>query len=193
MTDQLTARQGVRAVDGRELPEVGTWAIDQSHTSVEFVGRHLMVSKVRGRFEGVEGTVQIAERPEDSSVEVKIALDSVSTGDEKRDAHLRSADFFDVEKHPHMTFRSTKVEADGDDWKVTGDLTIKGETHPVVLDLEFAGVQTTPWNTTAAGFDATAELDREQWGINFNQVLESGGLLVGKKIKIEISAELNPA
>jgi polyisoprenoid-binding protein YceI len=180
----------VRSHEGREVPEVGEYAIDVSHSTVEFVVRHLMISKVRGRFGSYSGTVVIADRPEDSSVEVSIDAASINTNDEQRDGHLRGDDFFAVEAFPALTFKSTKVEAArGDNWKVTGDLTIRDVTRPVVLDVDFDGAQTDPWGGARLGFSASTEIDREDWGLRWNQALETGGVLVGKKIKIELGVE----
>jgi polyisoprenoid-binding protein YceI len=189
MTTTSTTPTLTRDHKGTNVPVAGTYDIDPKHTSVEFVARHLMISKVRGRFDDVEGTITVADVPEESSVEVKIAASSVRTGEDQRDAHLRSGDFFDVETHPTWTFKSTAVEQNGDQWKVTGDLTISGSTHPVVLDVEFDGANATPWGTTAVGFSASTEIDREQWGLTYNQVLETGGVMVGKKIRIELQVE----
>ena len=136
-----------REHNGSVIPTPGIYDIDAKHSSVEFVARHLMISKVRGRFDDVEGTITVAEVPEKSSVTVKIGAASVRTGEDQRDAHLRSGDFFNVDTHPHWTFVSTAVEQAGDQWKVTGDLTISGVTRPVVLDVEFDGA------TTALGHD----------------------------------------
>ena len=130
----------VREINGQQVPEAGEYELDKAHTSVEFVARHLMISKVRGRFNDFSGVVTIAEKPEESSVVVTIDVASVSTGDAQRDGHLRSPDFFDAETYPHIIFRSTKVEqVKGGDWKVTGDLTVRDVTKPVVLDVEFEG------------------------------------------------------
>jgi polyisoprenoid-binding protein YceI len=189
MTTTGTTTSLTRQHKGTNIPAPGVYDIDAKHTSVEFVARHLMISKVRGRFDEVEGTITVAEVPEESSVVVKIGAGSVRTGEDQRDAHLRSGDFFDVETHPHWTFTSTSVAQDGDQWKVTGDLTISGATHPVVLDVEFDGANQTPWGTTAVGFSASTEIDRERWGMTYNQVLETGGVMVGKKIRIELQVE----
>jgi polyisoprenoid-binding protein YceI len=120
---------------------------------------------------------------------VTIGAASVRTGEDQRDAHLRSGDFFDTDTHPQWTFSSTSVERADDQWKVTGDLTISGVTKPVVLDVEFDGANTTPWGTKALGFSASTEIDREQWGLSYNQVLETGGVMVGKKVRIELNVE----
>jgi polyisoprenoid-binding protein YceI len=150
-----------------------------------------MVTKVRGDFKTVEAKIRIGDSPEESSAEAVIQIDSVDTNDQKRDAHLRSADFFDAEKFPTMTFRSTRVEpAGGSHYKVTGDLTIRDQTHPVTLDVEYSGAARTPWGSTAAGITASAEIDRETWGLTWNVALESGGVLVSKKIQLEIEAEI---
>jgi polyisoprenoid-binding protein YceI len=173
-----------------DLPAPGDWAIDVSHTEVGFSVRHLGLAKVRGRFQAFEGTVHVAERPEDSSVEVAIESASINSRDDGRDAHLRSADFFDAEAFPHLTFRSTGVRPDGNRWLVDGDLTIKGVTRPVVLDATFEGVAGDPWGGTRAAFSASTEIDREDWGLTWNAALETGGVLVGKKVKIELEVEL---
>jgi polyisoprenoid-binding protein YceI len=192
MTDTI-APTLIREVGGLPAPVPGSYAIDKSHSTVEFVARHLMISKVRGRFTDYDGTVVIGEGPEDTSVEVSVDLASVDTNDPKRDDHLRSADFFEIDKHPRMTFKSTRVTQDGDGWKLTGDLTVRDVTRPVTLDVEFEGASTTPWNTSAFGFSATGEIDRDDWGISWNAALETGGMLVGKKVKIELNVELLPA
>jgi polyisoprenoid-binding protein YceI len=190
MTATATPTQLVRDHQGHTVPAAGTYDIDLSHSNVDFVVRHLMISKVRGRFAAFSGAVTIAEVPEESSVSVTIDPASISTNDEQRDGHLRSADFFDVEQYPALTFTSTSVEAvKGDHWKVTGDLTIRDVTKAVVLDVEFDGAQTDPWGGARIGFTASTEIDREDWGLSWNQALETGGVLVGKKIKIELGVE----
>jgi polyisoprenoid-binding protein YceI len=189
MATTTTTPALTREHQGRVVPAAGIYDIDAKHTSVEFIARHLMITKVRGRFDDVEGTITVADVPEQSSVNVTIGAASVRTGEDQRDAHLRSGDFFDTDTHPQWTFVSTAVAQDGDDWKVTGDLTLSGVTKPVVLDVEFDGANTTPWGTTALGFSASTEIDREQWGLSYNQVLETGGVMVGKKIRIELNVE----
>jgi len=179
--------------EGTQVPQAGTYAIDTSHSTVEFVAKHLMVTKVRGRFAGFRGSVTIGEVPEASQVEVTIDAGTISTGNPDRDAHLRSADFFDVESHPTLEFRSTGVEHVRDEeWDVHGDLTIHGVTRPVVLHVEFNGAATTPWSTTAIGFAAWTEVDREDWGLTWNAALETGGVVVSKKVRIELEVEANP-
>ncbi len=168
----------------------GTWNIDPSHTVVGFTARHLMISKVRGRFTSFTGSVTIAEDPLQSTVEATVDLGSVSTGDEARDTHLKSGDFFDVENHPTMTFRSTGIKADGDDYLLTGDLTVAGKTRTVDFELELDGVENDPWGGTRAGFTAEAEISRKDWELTWNVALETGGVLVGDKVKIELDVEL---
>jgi polyisoprenoid-binding protein YceI len=177
-----------------EIP-AGTWTIDPSHSEVGFSVRHLMVSKVKGNFETVEGTITIADDPLQSSVTAEVDLGSIHTRDEQRDGHLRSADFFEVEQHPKLTFTSTSVEPKGGDYVVTGDLTIKGTTKSVVLDLEFNGVHPDPWGGTRAGFSAETEISRKEFGVDFEIPMDGGGVVVGDKIKVllEVEAVLQPA
>lgn len=175
---------------GTTLPAPGVWEIDPAHTTVGFVARHLMVAKVRGRFTGVTGAITVAERPEDSSVEVTIDAATIDTREEARDNHLRSPDFLDVENHPTITFRSTRVRhVEGHRWAVDGELTIKGVTRPVTLDVTYEGVVRDPWGGERVGFSATTEIDRDDWGVSWNVALEAGGFLVGKKVMIEIEVE----
>jgi polyisoprenoid-binding protein YceI len=179
-----------RSVDGVDLPLPGTFTLDPSHTHVGFSVRHMMVSKVRGRFAAVTGTIVIGDDPVASSVEVDVELASIDTRDEARDQHLRSADFFDAEAHPTMTYRSTSVSAVGKGrFTVRGDLTVKGVTRPVELDVSYEGTARDPWGNERIGVSATGELDREAFGLTWNQGLETGGVLVGKAVKLEIEAE----
>jgi polyisoprenoid-binding protein YceI len=178
-----------RTVENQVIPAAGEWQIDPAHTSVEFVGRHLMVTKVRGSFSEVAGTVTVGDDPLDSAVSVTIGTGSVSTGSQDRDGHLVSPDFFDVENYPEMTFVSTGVRANGDAWILEGDLTIKGVTRPVSLNFEFTGIVDDPWGNSKAGFSASTEILREEWGLNWNVALESGGVLVSKKISIETEVQ----
>ena len=164
----------------------GTWAIDPTHSEVGFVARHLMVTKVRGSFTDVTGTVEVAEDIARSVANVTIKTASVSTGTADRDAHLRSEDFFDVESFPELTFVSTSFDGD----TLTGDLTIKGVTKPVTLDVEFNGVATDPWGNEKAGFEATADINRTDWNLNWNAALEKGGVLVSEKIKLVLDVQL---
>ncbi len=179
-----------RTVDGVEVPLPGTYALDTAHTRVGFVVRHLMVSKVRGHFDRFHGDIVIGDDPTESSVQVEVDLTSVTTGDAKRDDHLRSPDFFHVDEHPTMSFASTAVRrGKGDRWTVEGDLTIAGVTRPIELEVTFEGAAQSPWGTTSIGFSATGRLNREDFGLNWNQALETGGVLVGKDVTLELEAE----
>jgi polyisoprenoid-binding protein YceI len=170
--------------------EPGTWAIDPSHTSVEFVARHLMVTKVRGVFGPVEGEVTIADDPLRSSVVARVDAASVTSGDEKRDEHLRSADFFDVEQYPAIVFASKRVEERGDSYVLVGDLTLHGVSREVAWDLEFDGSTKDPWGGTRAGFSATTEVNRKDWGLTWNVALEAGGVVVSDKVRLNVDVEL---
>jgi polyisoprenoid-binding protein YceI len=179
-----------RTVDGVELPPPGTYDLDVSHTQVGFAVRHMAVSKVRGRFTKFDGTIQVAEDPTQSSVKVTIDANSIDTQDETRNNHLRTNDFFDVENHPTWTFVSTSMVPDGKGkWKVTGDLTIRGVTRPVTLESSLEGVVKDPYGNLRVGFSATAEIDREDFDVSFGAVMDAGGLVVAKKVTIEIEAE----
>jgi polyisoprenoid-binding protein YceI len=171
------------------LPTTGTWTIDPSHSEVSFKVRHLGISKTRGRFGAFSGDIVVAEQPEDSRVSVEIDAASIDTKDQGRDEHLRSADFFDVEHFPTLTFATTGVEQRGDRWVVTGDLTIRGVTRPVVLDTQVVGLVTDPWGNERVGFQAGAEINREDFGLTWNAALETGGVLVGKTVRIDLEVE----
>jgi polyisoprenoid-binding protein YceI len=188
-TTTTTGTAATREYKGAVVPTAGVYDVDQAHTTVEFIARHLMITKVRGRFNTFSGTVTVAEVPEESTVDVTIDASSVHTSQDQRDAHLRSADFFEADKYPTLAFKSTSVALDGDGWKVTGDLTVRDVTRPVVLEVEFDGANTTPWGTQAVAFSASTEIDREDWGLTYNQALETGGVVVGKKVRIELSVE----
>ena len=179
-----------RTLAGVELPAAGIWMIDPGHAEVGFVGRHFGLTKVRGRFLGVTGTIMVADDPAASTVDVTIDMATVSSGDRGRDDHLRSADFFDVEHHPTATFRSTHLDADGPRAALVGDLTIKDVTRPVRLDVEYLGHATDPWQNERAVFSARGRINREDWDLTWNMVLEAGGLLVSKEITLEIEVEL---
>ena len=168
----------------------GTWNIDASHTTVGFVVRHLMIAKVRGSFTKVSGTVTVPEDPFGTVIDVTIDPTSISTADEARDGHLRGADFLDVEKYGQITFKSTKVTADGDGYQLIGELTIKGVTNAVTLEVDFDGIQQDPWGNTKAGFSATGEINRKDWGIEYNAALEAGGVLIGEMVKLQLDVEL---
>jgi polyisoprenoid-binding protein YceI len=186
----MAATQTPTPTETQALPPAGVWAIDTTHTDVSFTARHLMVTKVRGRFAVSGGEVRIADDPLESSVEATLDVASVNSGEAARDEHLRSADFFDVEHFPTITFRSTRVEAAGDgEYRLTGDLTIKDVTRPVTLDLEYLGTVASPWGDQRAGFSASTEISRKEWGLGWNVALEAGGVVVGDKIKLDIDAE----
>ena len=168
----------------------GVWALDHTHTTVEFVARHLGVSKVRGRFTGVDGKLAVGQSLADIQVDISVDLSTVTTGHADRDNHLRSSDFFNVDTHPVMTFRSTGVRQSGDDYVLDGELTVNGITRPLSLDVEFNGVETNPFShTPQAGFSARGSLNRKDFGITWNVALEAGGLLVSDKVDIHIEAE----
>jgi len=168
------------------------WLIDQSHSEIQFSAKHLMISTVRGRFNSYTGTVEADEQnPTAATVNVQIDASSLVTGDEKRDGHLRSPDFLDVEQFPYITFKSTRVEqVDESHGKLIGDLTIRDVTKQVVLNFEYAGQAKTPWGTTSAGFNASTKINRKDWNLNWNVALETGGWLVGDQITISIELEL---
>ena len=171
------------------LPAPGTYAIDASHTHVGFAVKHFGLSKVKGEFEKFDGSLTVAEDPTQSSVSVTIKTDSFNSRDDARDVHVRSEDFLHTVEHPEITFRSTSVSGDGDDWTVVGDLTIKGVTHPVELDVEFEGTIVDPYGFDRIAFSAETEIDRTDFGLAWNQVLETGGMVVGKKVKIILEVE----
>ena len=178
-------------IERSTLPAAGTWQVDPSHSTVGFVARHLMVTKVRGRFSDYDAAVVIGDDPSESSVEVAIRAGSIDTRSDDRDAHLRGADFLDVENHPEIRFRSTGVRhVGGDRWALDGELTVKQVTRTVTLDVEFEGTSPDPWGGERAGFTASAELDREEWGLTWNVALETGGVLVGRKVKLELEVQL---
>jgi polyisoprenoid-binding protein YceI len=168
-----------------------TWTIDPAHTTVEFSVKHMMVSTTKGRFGGVGGSLVIDEQdPTRSYADVKIDASTVDTREERRDAHLKSADFFNVEVHPEITFKSTRVVPESNDrYKVYGNLTILGVTREVVLNTEYNGQNTTPWGTEVIGFTADTKISRKDWGLTYNAALESGGFLVGDDIKIHLEVE----
>ena len=170
-----------------EIP-AGTWTIDPSHSEVGFSVRHLMVSKVRGRFNSFAGELVTADNPLDSTVSATIDLGSVVTGDENRDAHLRGTDFFDVETHPVMSYRSTGLRPDGDAYVLDGELTLHGVTRSVPLKLEVNGFIVSPMGTRV-GFSASGELSRKDFGIEFNMPLEGGGVVVGDKVALNLEVE----
>jgi polyisoprenoid-binding protein YceI len=168
---------------------VGTWDIDVAHSTVGFSVRHMMVSKVRGYFREFSGEIVTAEDPAQSTVTATIDLASIDTRQEQRDAHIRSADFFAVENHPQMTFRSTGVRTDGADWIVDGELTLKGNTRPVSLALELNGFGPDAFGGTRAGFSARTEINRNDFGVDIKMPMDGGGVVVGDKINVELEIE----
>ena len=167
----------------------GTWSLDAAHSEVGFVVRHMMVTKVRGTFQRFEGAIEIAPDPLQSTVTVTIDVTSINTDNADRDAHLRSADYFESEKFPSMTYRSTRVRDDGGDVLVDGDLTLHGVTKPVTLNVEVNGVQKDPWGGTRVGLSAEGELSRRDFGIDINMPLDGGGVVVGDKIKLVLELQ----
>jgi len=167
----------------------GTWTIDPVHSEVGFTARHMMVSKVRGRFGRFEGQIVTGENPADSTVTASIELASIDTNNAQRDDHIRSADFFEVETYPTMTYKSTGVRQDGDDLVLDGELTLKGVTKQVPLRLELNGFGPDPYGGTRAGFSASTEINRTEFGVNFNAALETGGVVVSDKIAIHLEIE----
>ena len=188
-TSTPTPAPQTRTVDGAELPVPGTYTLDLTHSAVMFAVRHLGLSQVRGHFEEFDGVMEIAERPEDSTVAVFVDLGSVDTRLAPRDERLRGDDFFDVANHPTMTFRSTRVAGSGSTWTVEGDLTIRGVSHPVTLDVTFQGAATDPWGGRRIAFAATGKVDRERWGLTWNQTLDTGAIFVGRTVHLDIEAE----
>lgn len=168
-----------------------TWTLDPAHTLVEFAAKHLMITTVKGRFADVSGTIHIDDaRPSASSVEAVIKAASIDTRTDQRDTHLKSADFLEVERYPDITFKSTVVESAGDKrYRVTGDLTIHGVTKAVVLDVTEEGRTKDPWGGERVGFSATTRIDRRDFGLTWNQLIESGGLVVGNEIRITLEVE----
>jgi polyisoprenoid-binding protein YceI len=172
----------------------GTWTIDPAHSGVEFVVTHLMISKVRGRFSDISGSVVTDGTPEGSRIEAEIGTASITTNDAGRDTHLRSGDFFDVEKFPKIRFVSTAVKStSSDEFVVTGDLTIRGVTRPVEMKVTSEGSTRDPWGNDRAGFSGSLRIDRRDFGLTWNQALEAGGVMVSNEVKLTIDVELTHA
>ncbi|MGH9078665.1 MAG: YceI family protein [Acidimicrobiales bacterium] len=183
---QVTARR----VNGAEWPAVGHYILDPAHTELGFAVRHMAVSKVRGRLDTFDGFIDIAEDPADSKVSVTIDARSVNTRDETRDNHLRTDDFFDAQNHPTWTFESTAVTGvSPTKWQIEGDLTIRGVTRPVTIDATLEGVVQDPYGNHRVGFSASTSIDRDDFGVSFGAVMETGGMIVAKKVDIQIEAE----
>jgi len=172
------------------LLPAGTWEIDPSHSTVEFAVRHLMVSKVKGRFTSFSGTVTVPENPLEVVVRASVDVSSIHTGDPQRDAHLRTADFFEAEKYPTMDFVSTGIRPAGDGYVLSGRLSLHGVTRDIELDLEFNGVGPGPDGANRAGFTATGEINRRDYGIDITMPLDGGGVVVGDKVKLVLDIEL---
>lgn len=185
----MAQSRGVLEMESITLPPAGTYVFDKAHTEIGFVGRH-MISKVRGRFTEFDGTIVIGETPQDSRVEVEIDATSITTSQDMRDDHLRGGDFLEAETYPKLTFKSTEVRLTGGNrFELVGDLTIKDVTREVVLDAEFLGSGPGLQGGTLAAFSAKTEIEREDWDMTWNVAVETGGLLVGKKVQIEIDVE----
>ncbi len=185
-----TKTVAARSYNGTEIPVAGTYVLDANHKRVGFVARHLMVGKVRGQFADATATILVGEDPLQSSVTATIQAASIGTGQEQRDGHLKSPDFLDVEKFPTLEYRSTGVKSfDGNEFVLTGELTIKDVTVPLELEVELEGVGRSPYGQDLFGFSASTEIDREAFGITWNVALETGGFMVGKKVKLEIEGE----
>ena len=167
----------------------GTWTLDPAHSSVGFTVRHMMVSKVRGRFTDFSADIVTAADPLQSRFDATVQMASIETGDANRDGHLRTNDFFDIEQFPTMTFRTTGITGSGSDYEITGDLTIRGVTKSVTFDLEYGGFGTDPWGNTRAGFTMTGTINRKDFGMTYNAVLETGGVMVGDKVTVELDIE----
>ena len=167
----------------------GTWDIDPVHTEIGFSVRHMMVSKVRGKFTKFTASLTTAENPLESRAEAEIDLSSITTGNDQRDDHLRSSDFFEVETTPKMTFVSTGIRPNGEDFLVDGDLTIRGITKPIKLTVEIGGFGPDPYGGYRCGFSARGEINRHDWGVNWNTAIEGGGVVVGDKVTLLIEAE----
>jgi polyisoprenoid-binding protein YceI len=169
--------------------EAATWNIDPAHSEVGFSVRHMMVSKVRGRFTGFSGTIVTGEDPVQSSVTAEIEMASINTGQEQRDEHIKSADFFEVETHPTMTYKSTGIRVEDGEYVLDGDLTLKGVTKSVPLNLELNGFGPDAWGGTRAGFTATGEINRRDFNVNFTAPMQNGGVVVADKIQLHLEIE----
>jgi polyisoprenoid-binding protein YceI len=190
MTEASTQAPATRSFQDATIPAPGTFDLDQAHSRLGFSARHMMVSKVRGHFGEFTGSITVAQEPLDSAAEAVIKTASIDTGSADRDKHLVSPDFLDVEKFPEITFRTVRVVArNGSEFTVLGDLTIKDVTKEIELNLELEGVGMSPWGKQVMGFSMTAEINREDFGITWNVGLETGGVLVGKTVKLEIEGE----
>lgn len=173
----------------KELSE-GVWTLDLSHSEIGFTVRHAGISKVRGRFTDASAEARVGDSLANSTLHAVVKTASFDSGDANRDKHVRSADFFDVETYPEMKFRATSIEGEGEEYMLTGDLTIRDVTKPVELEVEFTGVAVDPFGATRAGFTAETDISRKEFGLTWNAALAAGGLLVSDKVKIELDAAL---
>lgn len=171
------------------------FAIDPAHSAIGFEVKHMMVSKVKGQFNSYSANIEAADLTDltTASIAINIDVTSIDTRNEDRDNHLKSAEFFDMENYPTIEFASTNITRDGADYKVTGDLTIKGVTKPITFDVEYGGKGTNPWGIEVYGFEAEAKVNREEFGLTWNAALETGGVMVGKDVKIKVELEVNQA
>jgi polyisoprenoid-binding protein YceI len=186
----ITATDLTRLVDGVRLPAAGRYDFDPGHTTVAFEGRHLLVNRVRGRFLDFTGALHVGDGAEDSYAELEIRAASLESGLKDRDDHLRGPDFLDIDRHPLITFRSSSIEhVEGDRWRAAGNLTIRGVTRTVELALEFGGGVRDPWGNKKIGFSVRTEFNREDFGLTWNMVLDGGGLVASKRIRVEIDVE----
>lgn len=181
MTTETTTRT--------QAPATGTYLLDPSHSDLRIVARHLMVSKVTGTFGEITGTIEVAGDPVESRVEIVADASTVDTGTSDRDNHLRSPDFLDAEKYPEIRFASTGIAPNGENWKLTGDLTIRDITKPATFDVVYEGSATDPYGNEKAAFTASGQIDREAWGLTWNVPLEGGGVLVSKHLKVEFDVQ----
>ena len=170
-------------------PAIGVWDLDAAHSDLRIIAKHLMVTKVRGTFEELTGTIEVAEDPTESKARIEAKAASVTTGVPDRDGHLRSPDFLDAATYPVVTFESSEVAPAGDNWKLKGDLTIRGVTRPVAFDLRYEGSAQDPYGNTKAAFFASGEINREEFGLTWNATLEGGGVMVSKNLKVEFEVQ----
>jgi polyisoprenoid-binding protein YceI len=189
MTQIESGAAVTRIADGAKLPAPGRWQIDPGHTELAFIGRHFMLTKVRGRFTGLTGVIEVAEAPGDSTVAVTVDMTTVESGNDARDEHLRSADFFDVAHHPTATFSARVAGWQGTRGELAGELTLRDVTRPVTLQAEYVGYTADPWGGHRVVFAAAGTIDREDWGLTWNLPLDGGGLVVSREIRIEIELE----
>ena len=189
-----TTTSPTRTVDGHSVPAAGRYQIDAAHSGLELVARHLVVSKVRARFTNWQADLEIADDPTESRLDVSIDVSSFSSGDTNRDVHVTGPDFFDADSFPTATFRSTSIVSTGSDtWSVTGDLTVREVTLPTTLHVTFGGAVTDPFGNTKVLFAAEGEIDREAFGVTWNAPLEAGGVLIGRKVRLELEVQATRA